>query len=190
MGMSWQRSTQSAHAVGQLWSSRVVCTIKSPLQARQLGGVKHALTWQPVCACAVMSANERTETVFECIRGGAEDYLLKPVTRKEVQHMWQHVWRRQQQSALRVPHFCAEEVRGSCWGCLEASRPSTQCTLAGCGAGGLSQGMGVSAGGTTLLQECCKAAGQLCLVLPGGRLSRAQGVNHCPTGNGARGRVG
>ncbi len=61
-----------------------------------------------------MSANERTETVFECIRGGAEDYLLKPVTRKEVQHMWQHVWRRQQQSALRVPHFCAEEVRGSC----------------------------------------------------------------------------
>jgi DNA-binding response OmpR family regulator len=49
--------------------------------------------------------------VFECIRGGAEDYLLKPVTRKEVQHMWQHVWRRQQQqSALRVPHFCTEEV--------------------------------------------------------------------------------
>ncbi|EIE20369.1 CheY-like protein, partial [Coccomyxa subellipsoidea C-169] len=44
----------------------------------------------------MMSANERTETVFECIRGGAEDYLLKPVTKKEVQHMWQHVWRRQQ----------------------------------------------------------------------------------------------
>ena len=58
----------------------------------------------------MMSANERTETVFECIRGGAEDYLLKPVTRKEVQHMWQHVWRRQQQNALRVPHMCPEEV--------------------------------------------------------------------------------
>lgn len=57
-----------------------------------------------------MSANERTETVFECIRGGAEDYLLKPVTKKEVQHMWQHVWRRQQQNALRVPHLCPEEV--------------------------------------------------------------------------------
>ena len=57
-----------------------------------------------------MSANEQTETVFECIRGGAEDYLLKPVTRKEVQHMWQHVWRRQQQSALRVPHMLPEEV--------------------------------------------------------------------------------
>lgn len=39
--------------------------------------------------------------MFECIRGGAEDYLLKPVTRKEVQHIWQHVWRRQQQ--LVVP---------------------------------------------------------------------------------------
>ncbi len=61
-------------------------------------------------SAAVMSANERTETVFECIRGGAEDYLLKPVTRKEVQHMWQHVWRRQQQNALRVPHMCPEEV--------------------------------------------------------------------------------
>ena len=24
--------------------------------------------------------------------------------------MWQHVWRRQQQSALRVPHMCPEEV--------------------------------------------------------------------------------
>lgn len=62
------------------------------------------------CVRVVMSANERTETVFECIRGGAEDYLLKPVTKKEVQHMWQHVWRRQQQSALRVPHLCPEEV--------------------------------------------------------------------------------
>ncbi len=41
-----------------------------------------------------MSANERSDTVFECIRGGAEDYLLKPVTKKEVQYIWQHVWRR------------------------------------------------------------------------------------------------
>lgn len=45
-----------------------------------------------------MSANERTETVLECIREGAEDYLLKPVTKKVVQCIWQHVWRRQQQS--------------------------------------------------------------------------------------------
>ena len=50
---------------------------------------------------AVMSANEHTETVFECIREGAEDYLLKPVTKKEVQNIWQHVWRRQQQQAAQ-----------------------------------------------------------------------------------------
>ena len=33
----------------------------------------------------MMSANEHADTVFECIRLGAEDYLLKPVGRKEVQ---------------------------------------------------------------------------------------------------------
>ena len=60
-----------------------------------------------------MSANEHTDTVFECIRGGAEDYLLKPVTKKEVQYIWQHVWRRQQQNAMRVPNI-QEEVRTSC----------------------------------------------------------------------------
>ena len=63
-----------------------------------------SLPWQLINSglhLAVMSANEENDTVFECIRGGAEDYLLKPVTRKEVQHIWQHVWRRQQQ--LVVP---------------------------------------------------------------------------------------
>lgn len=75
-------------------------------------GLAPQRSWlKAVCASsAVMSANEHTGTVFECIRGGAEDYLLKPVTRKEVQHMWQHVWRRQQ-SAQRVPHLGADEVR-------------------------------------------------------------------------------
>eukprot|EP00891_Asterochloris_glomerata_P004415 jgi/Astpho2/4415/Aster-00033 len=48
----------------------------------------------------MMSANETNDTVFECIQGGAEDYLLKPLTRKEVQMIWQHVWRRQQQAKL------------------------------------------------------------------------------------------
>lgn len=50
-----------------------------------------------------MSANERSDTVLECISLGAEDYLLKPVTKKEVQNIWQHVYRRskraQQQSS-------------------------------------------------------------------------------------------
>jgi DNA-binding response OmpR family regulator len=75
---------------------------------------------------AVMSANEENDTVFECIRGGAEDYLLKPVTRKEVQHIWQHVWRRQQQlvvpsipdeasgqGSLELEACCAATPRGS-----------------------------------------------------------------------------
>lgn len=51
----------------------------------------------------MMSANEHPDTVFECIRAGAEDYLLKPLTKKEVQYIWQHVWRRKHQPALRVP---------------------------------------------------------------------------------------
>ena len=46
-----------------------------------------------------MSANEHTDTVFECIRRGAEDYLLKPVTKKEVQYICQHVWRRQKEGS-------------------------------------------------------------------------------------------
>ena len=47
----------------------------------------------------MMSANEHADTVFECIRAGAEDYLLKPVARKDVQHIWQHAWRRQTAAA-------------------------------------------------------------------------------------------
>lgn len=50
----------------------------------------------------MMSAHEQADTVFECIRGGAEDYLLKPIKKKEVQHIWQHVWRRKTQ-AQTVP---------------------------------------------------------------------------------------
>jgi len=36
----------------------------------------------------------RRPPVFECIQRGAEDYLLKPLTQKEVKQIWQHVWRR------------------------------------------------------------------------------------------------
>jgi ActR/RegA family two-component response regulator len=41
-----------------------------------------------------MSANEANGTVFEAIKGGAEEYLVKPVTKKEVQNIWQYVWKR------------------------------------------------------------------------------------------------
>jgi len=58
----------------------------------------------------MMSANEHLDIVFECISAGAEDYLLKPVTRKDVQNIWQHVWRR---SAVgRVPNLAAEGQDG------------------------------------------------------------------------------
>lgn len=64
-----------------------------------------------MASLAVMSANEHTETVFECIRRGAEDYLLKPVTKKEVQYICQHVWRRQKQVPSRIPFVDGAEVR-------------------------------------------------------------------------------
>ena len=60
----------------------------------------------------MMSANEHKDTVFECISRGAEDYLLKPVTRKEIQHIWIYVWRRKQKALLSVgSEAAAEEAR-------------------------------------------------------------------------------
>ena len=44
----------------------------------------------------MMSSNEHADIVLNCIRLGAEDYLLKPVSKKAVKHMWAHVWRRKQ----------------------------------------------------------------------------------------------
>ena len=46
-----------------------------------------------------MSANQQRETVSECISSGAEDYLVKPVTKREVQNIWTHVMRRLGRSA-------------------------------------------------------------------------------------------
>jgi CheY-like chemotaxis protein len=42
----------------------------------------------------MMSSVDQEETVAECVQYGAEEYLVKPVTKKEVQHIWQHVWRK------------------------------------------------------------------------------------------------
>lgn len=47
----------------------------------------------------MMSANQHSEIVFECVRSGADDYLLKPVTVKQVKLLWQHVWRKQYSAA-------------------------------------------------------------------------------------------
>lgn len=50
----------------------------------------------------MMSANEHSDTVFRCIQHGAEDYLLKPVSRRAVKHMWTHVWRKSQVNVSRT----------------------------------------------------------------------------------------
>ena len=44
----------------------------------------------------MMSANEHSEIVLSAA-GRADDYLLKPVTMKQVKFLWQHVWRKQYQ---------------------------------------------------------------------------------------------
>jgi hypothetical protein len=49
-----------------------------------------------------MSANEQKDTVFQAIKGGAEEYLVKPVTKKEVQNIWQYVWKRLKAAQLQA----------------------------------------------------------------------------------------
>lgn len=70
-------------------------------------GTRRALgcLWPPPAPAraAVMSSIEQDETVLECVQGGADEYLVKPVTKKELQHIWQHVWRKQLASAATVP---------------------------------------------------------------------------------------
>lgn len=55
-----------------------------------------------LCCPVVMSANEQKDTVFQAIKGGAEEYLVKPVTKKEVQNIWQYVWKRLQAAQLQA----------------------------------------------------------------------------------------
>lgn len=61
----------------------------------------------------MMSSIEQGSTVHDCVTYGAEEYLVKPVTRKEVVNMWQHVLRKQTASAMAVPqqqHAIAREI--------------------------------------------------------------------------------
>ncbi len=57
----------------------------------------------------MMSSIDKGDTVNECVSSGAEEYLVKPVTRKEVQHMWQHVLKKRSTLAT-VPQ--ADAVTG------------------------------------------------------------------------------
>ena len=54
-----------------------------------------------------MSSLDQQETVAAAVQNGAEEYLVKPVTRKEVQHIWQHVWRKRC-AAAPVPQLPQE----------------------------------------------------------------------------------
>lgn len=49
-----------------------------------------------ISLCTVMSSSDNTTTVMECLNAGVEEYLRKPVTKREVQGLWKHVWRRVQ----------------------------------------------------------------------------------------------
>ncbi|PSC67162.1 two-component response regulator-like APRR3 isoform X1, partial [Micractinium conductrix] len=55
----------------------------------------------------MMSSLDQQETVAAAVQNGAEEYLVKPVTRKEVQHIWQHVWRKRC-AAAPVPQLPQE----------------------------------------------------------------------------------
>eukprot|EP01025_Chloroclados_australasicus_P021758 TRINITY_DN22751_c2_g1_i1.p1 TRINITY_DN22751_c2_g1~~TRINITY_DN22751_c2_g1_i1.p1 ORF type:complete len:832 (-),score=44.30 TRINITY_DN22751_c2_g1_i1:691-3186(-) len=41
----------------------------------------------------MMSSNESASIVHECLKSGAEECIIKPLTRKEVQHLWKYVWK-------------------------------------------------------------------------------------------------
>jgi len=69
----------------------------------------------------MMSSIDKGDTVFECVSSGAEEYLVKPVTRKEVQHMWQHVLRKRSALAT-VPQAIPVEA--------EANTTDLPCTTA------------------------------------------------------------
>lgn len=44
--------------------------------------------------CAVMSSNDSMGIVFKCLSKGAVDFLVKPIRKNELKHLWQHVWRK------------------------------------------------------------------------------------------------
>ncbi|KAK4745438.1 hypothetical protein SAY87_011750 [Trapa incisa] len=43
----------------------------------------------------MMSSHDSISIVYKCMMRGAADYLVKPIRRNELKHLWQHVWRRQ-----------------------------------------------------------------------------------------------
>mmetsp|Transcript_13113 Transcript_13113/g.37862 ORF Transcript_13113/g.37862 Transcript_13113/m.37862 type:complete len:803 (+) Transcript_13113:1759-4167(+) len=58
----------------------------------------------------MMSSFDQGDVVCACEEGGAEEYLVKPVTQKEVANIWQHVLRKRGE-ATTVPQFRGEAPR-------------------------------------------------------------------------------
>ncbi|KAL2490211.1 putative two-component response regulator-like APRR9 [Abeliophyllum distichum] len=50
----------------------------------------------------MMSSEDSINIVLKCMLKGAADFLIKPVRKNELRNLWQHVWRRQIQSAGNV----------------------------------------------------------------------------------------
>lgn len=64
---------------------------------------------------SAMSASSDQGLISTCLAAGATECLVKPVTKKEVQQMWQHVWRRQQRStstSLLQGHLATGHLQG------------------------------------------------------------------------------
>lgn len=51
----------------------------------------------------MMSSKDSISTVLKCMVKGASDFLIKPVRKNELMNLWQHVWRRKNQSAGSRP---------------------------------------------------------------------------------------
>ena len=88
--------------------------------------VKHELTTQ--LYSAVMSSESREEVVSQALEAGAAEYLVKPVRRRELTNLWQHV---PQQAAGSAPngHIQGAHHFAWCQGCSFAFR-SPQLTSA------------------------------------------------------------
>jgi len=57
----------------------------------------HSSTWRQV-PVIVMSSQESKDTVMQCFKLGAADFLVKPVRKNELKNLWQHVWRQTRHS--------------------------------------------------------------------------------------------
>ena len=55
----------------------------------------------------MMSSYNNGNVVYDCVEGGAEEYLVKPITQKEVQRIWQHVLKKRS-LATTVPQADAK----------------------------------------------------------------------------------